>query len=236
MLLLDAGNTLVSDQPITADTQGQVTVEGMNRMGYDAMTLGDQDFRWGAAAIRQRMAEAKFPFLSANVFAGSSQQLLAQPYIIKEMAGHRIAIIGVTGKNAVSFLPEEGTPEPILVSDPIETVRRTITDLTGKATVFILLSNLGFQQDQQLAAQVPGIALIVGGNPGTLMPEPYQEPTHGTLLIQAGYQGEWVGKLTLQIDEKGKVTSHAGDTVPLGTDFADDPEMRAWLDSLKATQ
>jgi len=236
VLVLDAGNSLVSDQPVTAPSEGRIPVEGMNRLGYDAMTVGDQDFRWGVAAVQQRMAEAKFPFLSANVFAGNSQQLLAQPYIIKEMSGHRVAIIGVTGKNAPSFLPQGGSPEPLLVADPVETVRRTIADLTGKATVFILLSNLSFQQDQQLAAQVPGIALIVGGNPGTLMPEPYKEPTHGTLIIQAGYLGEWLGRLMLQIDEKGKVTSHSSETVPLGPDFADDPEIRAWLDSLKTTQ
>jgi 2',3'-cyclic-nucleotide 2'-phosphodiesterase (5'-nucleotidase family) len=233
LLLVDAGNALVSDQPLTSATQGATMIEGMNRLGYDAMTLGDQDFRWGASVLKKRMSEARFPFLSANVYTGGAQSLFAQPYAIKEIAGHRIAVIGLTSKNLVSFLPQGG-PEPILVSDPIETVRRVMTDLQGKADIFVLLSNLGLQQDQEVAAQVAGIALIVGGNPGTLLPEPYCDPAHGTLVVQAGYQGEWIGKLTLQIDATGKVTSHMGETIALGQEYADDASIRAWLDSLAA--
>ncbi|GAB4402576.1 MAG: hypothetical protein Kow00123_12990 [Anaerolineales bacterium] len=231
VLLLDAGNALTTDQALTASTKGAVMIEGMNRLGYDAMTLGDQDFRWGPEVIQARMAEARFAVLSANVYAGGTNALFAQPYVIKEMAGHRIAIIGVTSKNLLAFLPP-GNRVPVLVADPIEAVRRVMSDLAGKADVVIVCSNLGFQQDQQLAASVPGIAAIVGGNPGVLLPEPFREPTYGTILVQAGYQGEWIGQLILQINEAGKVVSHSGKTITLGADFADDPEIRAWLDSL----
>ena len=202
VLLLDAGNALTTDQAMTAATKGGVMIEGMNRLGYDAMTLGDQDFRWGPAILKERMSEAQFPFLSANVYAGSAQNLFARPYVIEEMAGHRIAIVGVTSKNLVSFLPHGGG-EPVLVSDPIETVRRTMTGLRAQADIFIVCSNLGFALDQQVAAQVAGIALIVGGNPGTLLPEPYRDPAHGTLIVQAGYQGEWIGQMTLRFSASG---------------------------------
>ena len=235
VLLLDAGNALTTDQLLTSSTKGGAMIEGMNRLGYDAMTLGDQDFRWGPAVLKERMSEAQFPFLSANVYAGSAQNLFAQPYVIKEMAGHRIAVIGVTSKNLVSFLAQGGG-EPVLVSDPIETARRTMADLQAAADIFIVCSNLGFALDQQLAAQVAGIALIVGGNPGTLMPEPYRDPAHGTLIVQAGYQGEWIGQLNLQIAADGKVASYQGKTVSLGADFADAPDIRAWLDSLTPRQ
>ncbi len=216
-------------------TQAAVMVEAMNRMGYDAMTLGDQDFRWGIGVLRDRMAEAEFSFLSANVYVGDTQTLFAEPYRIVSLAGHRIAIIGVTNKNIVSFLPPGGT-EPVLVSEPIQAVRRVMADLEGKADIFIVCSNLGFQQDQALAAQVPGIAVIVGGNPGMLMPEPYREPTYGTILVQAGYQGEWIGKLTLQIDEKGQITAYQGEIPPLGPEITDDAEMRAWLNTFPTPQ
>lgn len=230
-MLLDAGNALTSDQALTASTQGAVMIEGMNRLGYDAMTLGDQDFRWGTEVIRARMGEATFAVLSANVYVGGTNSLFARPYVIKEMAGHRIAIVGVTGKNLLAYLPPDRR-EPVLVADPVESVRRTLSNLAGRADIFIVCSNLGFQQDQQLAASVPGIAVIVGGNPGVLMPEPFREPTHGTVIVQAGYQGEWIGQLTLHINEAGKVVSYDGKTIALGADFADAPDIRAWLDSL----
>lgn len=231
VLLLDAGNALTSDQLRTASGQGAVMIEGMNRLGYDAMTVGDQDFRWGPDVIQARMGEAKFAVLSANVYVGDTNTLFALPYVIKEMAGHRIAILGVTSKNLLAFLPP-GNSVPVLVADPVETVRRVMAELQGKADIVIVCSNLGFQQDQQLAASVPGIAAIVGGNPGVLLPEPFREPTHGTILVQAGYQGEWIGQLILHINEAGKVASYSGKTIALDADFADDPEIRAWLDSL----
>lgn len=231
VLLLDAGNALTTDQALTASTQGAVMIEGMNRLGYDAMTLGDQDFRWGPEVLRARMGEAKFAVLSANVYAGSTSALFARPYVIREMAGHRLAIIGVTSKNLLAYLPPDNR-EPVLVADPVEAVRRTMSELQGKADIVIVCSNLGFQQDQQLAASVPGIAAIVGGNPGVLLPEPFREPTHGTIIVQAGYQGEWIGQLTLQINEAGQIVSYSGQTITLGADFADDGEIRAWLDSL----
>lgn len=235
VLVLDAGNALFAMQGISATTQGQVMVEAMNRLGYDAMTLGDLDFRWGIATLRDRMSEANFPFLSANVYVGNTQTLLAQPYRIVTMAGHRIAIIGVTNKNLVGFLPAGGA-EPVLVSEPIQAVRNALADLQDAADIFIVCSNLGFVDDQALAAQVPGISVIVGGNPGLLMPEPYRDPTYGTVLVQAGYQGEWIGKLTLQIDEKGQVTSYQGEAVALGPEVADAPDIRAWLDTFPTPQ
>lgn len=210
-------------------------IEGMNRLGYDAMTLGDQDFRWGAEVLKDRMAEAKFPFLSANVYVGGTSKLLGQPYVIKEMAGHRIAIIGVTNRNLVNFLPQ-GNREPVLVAEPVEAVRQVVSQLQDKADVIIVSSNLGYEADQQLAAKVAGIDVIVGGNPGTLLPQPFRDPMHGTLITQAGYQGEWIGRLALQIDANGQVTGSVGDTIALSLEFADDPEVRAWLDSLAAPQ
>lgn len=209
-------------------------IEGMNRLGYDAMTLGDQDFHWGPVVLKERMAEAQFPFLSANVYAGSAQNLFAQSYLIKEVAGHRIAIIGVTSKNLLSFLPQGRSDNTVLVSEPLESVRRVIAGLQGAADIFIVCSNLGFAQDQQMASRVAGITLIVGGNPGTLLPEPYRDPSHGTLVVQAGYQGEWIGQVNLRIAASGHVESYEGQTISLGADFRDDPDIRAWLDSLSA--
>jgi 5'-nucleotidase/UDP-sugar diphosphatase len=230
VLVVDAGNAITASQGVVMSTEGKVMVEAMNRLGYDAMTLGDQDFQWGAATLKERMSEAQFPFLSANVYVGGTQQLFAQPYVLKEMAGHQVAIIGVTSRNLVNFVPS-GSPDPVLAGEPIESVRGVVDSLNGKADVIIVSSNLGIDLDEQLAAAVPGIDVIVGGNPGTLMPEPYRDPTNGTVITQAGYQGEWVGKLTLQIDGSGKVTSAQSETVTLTADYADDPEMAGWLNT-----
>src|SRR5690606_39046888 len=66
-LRLDAGDqfqgTLVS-----SSTAGRSTVEFFNRMGLDAAAIGNHDFDWSVDTLRARMADARYPWLAANVF------------------------------------------------------------------------------------------------------------------------------------------------------------------------
>ncbi len=77
---------------------GQSTNEVMNAMGYDAAAIGNHDFDFGLETLRQRAAEAQFPFLSANIRDGKTDQIpdFARPYIIIETNGIRIGVIGLT--------------------------------------------------------------------------------------------------------------------------------------------
>ena len=74
-LVLDAGDSLVGDQDPALKTQGKSSVEAMNRLGYDAMALGPADLALGLETLRARMAEAKFPMLSANAVVTGTEEL-----------------------------------------------------------------------------------------------------------------------------------------------------------------
>jgi 2',3'-cyclic-nucleotide 2'-phosphodiesterase (5'-nucleotidase family) len=115
LLLLDGGNTLWGDAGLAAQTQGRVMVEAMNLMGYSAMALGELDLQLGADALRERMAEASFPFLSANLVINSTGQLLARPYVLLDAGGRQVAVIGLTGSGSVPTAPGEQAPleEPL---------------------------------------------------------------------------------------------------------------------------
>ena len=95
LLLLDAGDSLFGDRLLGQQTQGKGVVEAMNLLGYDAMALGGGDMRLGLDTLRQRMAEAEFPFISANVVLSGTETLFTEPYTIKEMGDHKVAIIGL---------------------------------------------------------------------------------------------------------------------------------------------
>ena len=146
VLLLDGGNTLFGNRPLAQQTQGQAIVEGMNLLGYDAMVLGSEDFRLGLDVLRQRMAEAKFPILSANVVLRETEQLFATPYVIKEMGDHRVAIIGLTSQAAAST-----AGDAIAVLDPLESLGNVMDEVNEKADVIIVLSHLGAEANIQLA-------------------------------------------------------------------------------------
>jgi 5'-nucleotidase/UDP-sugar diphosphatase len=229
LLLLDAGDSLFGDRFLGQQTQGKGVVEAMNLLGYDAMALGGGDMRLGLDTLRQRMAEAEFSFLSANVVLSETETLFTEPYIIKEMGDHRVAIIGLTEPGAADAA--QGT---VTVLNPIETARRYVAEVSAQASIIIVLTHLGVEADMKLAKEVEGIDLIVSGTGQVLLGQAVQNETTGTLIVQAevpspGHAGRTVGVARLQVDSQGEVTSHQWTAVPLTPDFADDPEMRALL-------
>jgi len=227
-LLLDAGNTLFGNQPLAQQTQGQVIVEAMNLLGYDAMALGSEDFWLGLDVLRQRMEEAEFPILSANAVISGTDQLFATPYVIKEIKDHKVGIIGLTNQEAANT-----SGRAIIVLDPLETLKNLMDEVSKEADIIIVLSHLGTVVDVQMAGEVEGIDLIVGGQSQDVLDPPLWIGESGPVIAQAGYQGQWIGVVRLEIDSRGKVAGHQGEVVLLGPDFADDPEMRAFLDQYK---
>ena len=227
VLLLDGGNALFGNR-LAQETQGRVIVEAMNLLGYDAMVLGEQDFRLGLDVLRQRMEEAEFPILSANVVLAGTDQLFAAPYVIKEIGDHKAALIGLTNQEAAS-----ATGGAIVVRNPLEALHDYVAQVNKEADVIIVLSHLGTVVDLQLAGEVEGIDLIVGGQSRDVLNPPLWIEESGTVIAQVGYQGRWIGAVRLELDSQGAVAGHEGQVVVLDDEFADDPEMRAFLDQYK---
>ncbi|MGA9348716.1 MAG: hypothetical protein WBW48_07930 [Anaerolineae bacterium] len=225
--MLDGGNTLLGDD-LAQQTQGQVIVEAMNLLGYDAMVLGDQDFGLGLDVLRQRMEEANFPILSANVVIAGTEQLFTTPYVIKKIGDHKAAIIGLTNQEAA-----QAAGEAIVVLSPLEALEQLMDKVSKEADIIIVLSHLGMGVDLQMASEVKGIDLIVGGQSRDVLNPPLWDEASGTLIAQAGYQGRWIGVVSLDIDSQGTVASYKGEVVLLGEEFADDPEMMAFLGQYK---
>jgi 2',3'-cyclic-nucleotide 2'-phosphodiesterase (5'-nucleotidase family) len=231
LLLLDAGDSLFGDRFLGHQTQGKGVVEAMNLLGYDAMALGGGDMRLSLDTLRQRMAEAEFPFLSANVVLSGTKTLFTEPYIIKEMGDHRVAIIGLTEPGAA-----DAVQGAVTVLNPIETARRYVAEVSSKASIIIVLSHIGVEGDMKLAGEVEGIDLIVSGAGQVSLGQAVQNETTGTLIVQAevpspGHAGRMVGVARLKVDSQREIKSHQWAAVSLTPDFADDPEMQALLGS-----
>ena len=228
VLLLDGGNTLFGNQPLVRQTQGQAIVEAMNMLGYDAMVLGSEDFRLGLDVLRERMEEAEFPILSANVVMAGTDELFATPYIIKEIGDHKAAIIGLTSQEAATAAGGD-----VDVLDPLETLEDTMDEIGKEADIIVTLSHLGAEVSFQLPGQVQGIDLIVGGGSRDSLNPPQWNETSSTVFAQAGYQGQRIGIVSLEIDSEGKVVGHQGEVMFLTDALADDLEMRAFLDQYR---
>jgi 2',3'-cyclic-nucleotide 2'-phosphodiesterase (5'-nucleotidase family) len=222
VLVLDAGDSLVGDGNLADRSKGATSVEAMNRLGYDAAALGPKDLALGEEVLRKRMAEARFAFLSANVRAAGTGELLAQAYVVREIGGHRVAIIGLTEKADVPGF---------IIDDPLETLRRLVPEVAATSDIVILLTHTPASQTRQLLQAVQGIDIAVSGG---VEPLPDGEMVGEAFLVHAdvpspGHAGRYLGLVTAVFDGQGRLAEHNQEIIALMEDIPEDPAMLDWL-------
>ncbi len=185
----------------------------MNLMDYSAMTPGGRELQAGAGALKGWSARARFALLGANLPEGSA----TRPYVFVKIGSRDVAILGLVG--AMEPVPSELAP-----SDASAAARRYLPEIRKRTNIIIVLSHLGAEGDQALAQAVPGIAAIIGSY-GRIAPQPARQ-VNGAVLASAGFNGEAIGLLTMNIDSGGAVSSFASSATYLGPAFADDDAMR----------
>jgi len=225
VLLLDSGESLFQGgYSVEADNpqQGALIVAAMNAIGYDALALGGRDLEAPLSTLQSRFEEAGFPILSANVEGGDVLPNV-QPYLLHEVGGHRIAIVGATSDTAGARLEELGLDRP---EDVVAAVAQSVKKVQRRADVILVLSNLERSQAEALAQAVPGIDAIIGIYRG-LPINPVSVPgAEGEVVLHAsGRQGQYLGVLTLHLDAQGQVTGYEGRPVALTDAYADDAEI-----------
>ena len=207
-LLLSAGD-MFQGTPVSNLFHGQPVMEIMNHLEFDAMVLGNHEFDWGLEVLQTLVSRARFPILSSNVSFKNGQPLPGiEPYVILEREGIKLGILGLTTPETL-YAVKATLVEDLDFQDPLEAASRWIEELKEKgADIIVVLSHLGFPLDRRLARHNPDIHVIVGGHSHTVIDAPVVE--NGTLIIQAGYYGVYLGVLDLEVDAKtGRIKDHS---------------------------
>ncbi len=206
-------------------TKGKTMIDVMNNLGYDAGEIGNHEFDWGRAALKDMIDEAAFPVLGGNVLEEGKLIEGIKPYTMKEVNGLKIGIIGlISPETPGSVDPKNITG--LKFASAKETVEKYIPELKEQgADMIFVLSHEGDVADEKLASSVTGIDLIVGGHSHTLMEDAKQ--VNNTLIVQAGTQGEKVGSINLAIDpQTKKIVSFKNTLIPVtDKNFKPDPEI-----------
>jgi len=200
-LLLAAGD-MIQGSDWANLFQGRSVIELMNQMRFDAMVVGNHEFDFGQEVLRERISEARFPVLGANV---EGMEAL-KPYVIKELAGIKIAIVGIVTEDT----PVSTHPKNVMglrFASAEETVQRYVNFLRDKADILLVLSHIGFHADRVLAEKVRGIDVIVGGHSHTKIDKPVQ--IGKTLIVQAWEHAKALGILDLTVED-GKIIKFEG--------------------------
>lgn len=222
VLVVDAGDSLIGDMEPAMRTQGASSVEAMNRMEYDAAVLGPADLSLGPEVVKQRIAEAEFPFLSADMTVAATGEPVAPGYALLTVAGRRVAVAGITAAPNLNGFA---------AADPFAAAQRVAGEVAGRADALILLSHAAAEVNQRIADEIPGIAAIVEG--GALpRAEPWVSAKTGAPIYHAdwpssGHAGRMMGVATLRLDD-GKLLAQKWRGVPLDPKIKEDAEMAAW--------
>lgn len=218
VLLFDAGD-IFQGTPYFNLYKGEPEILAMNRLSYDAATIGNHDFDAGIDNMRDQFAKASFPFLIANYdFKNTVMAGRTQPYRVFKKDGIRVGVFGL-GIRPDGLIPASLYKEMTYL-DPIEIstdVARTLRQ-QERCDYIVCLSHLGYKyQDQTvsdnvLAAKSQDIDLIIGGHTHTFLDAPVTvNNANGRPVVinQVGFGGINLGRIDLTF-EKGKAPVVAG--------------------------
>jgi 2',3'-cyclic-nucleotide 2'-phosphodiesterase/3'-nucleotidase len=241
IVLLDCGDT-VQGSPLetvhlAAARSGKPEPDpmmlAMNRLGYDAMTMGNHEFDLGLTGLDRARRDARFPWISANIegsYSGNPRGF--EPYVVKTVAGVRVAVIGVTTVSVPSWEPAENF-RGLRFTDAVGAVRRSVAEIRrkGSADVVLVAAHTGIDRDPATSAprtqdlpnenqayqmaQVPGVDAVIFGHTHSEVGEYHVGPV---LLMQPRNWGMSLGEMDLTLDRVAagwKVSAKSSRVIPV---------------------
>jgi 5'-nucleotidase/UDP-sugar diphosphatase len=227
-LLLSAGNDVLGS--FYYIFEGEPEMQGMEMAGYDVVTPGTHEFDYGAAVYGNALGFAPFDVVSGNLEVSDgavSARIL--PYVIKEMAGIRVGIFGLSPPNfALLCNPTGGgvqvDPDIIPIAD------RSVAELNLQGCdVVIGLTHMGLTWVRELAREVDGIDIIIDGYDR----EPLYETLDNTLIVQEGSGGEYLAVLNFTF-EGGQIRNPSWKRIMMDSAVGSDPEIQELMESYMA--
>jgi len=230
----------------------------MNELHYDAMTVGNHEYNFGLQVLEKARSEAQFPWLSANTYNAGTDETHYKPYIVKEIGGVRVGVLGLTTPGIPNW---ENAPNyaGLEFRDPLSEAKKWVPVLREKerADVVVIAMHMGVEEDLRtgelnpgqvanenegvsIARQVPGVDLIFMGHTHREISSLY---INGVLLTQANYWGRHLSRADVYLENDGskwRIFARSARTIPADDKLVPDPtilklsepydqETQAWL-------
>ncbi len=201
VLYVIAGD-MVQGSVIDAEYKGVSTIEIMNYLAPDVVTLGNHELDYGLAHLLFLEKVANFPIVNSNLYIKQHNKRLLQPYIILERDGMHILFIGIIAEAVLSKLASDEIGTYITLEDAAaETGKICNAYRDSDIDLTVLLTHIGFEEDLKLAAMLQpewGVDMIIGGHSHTLLENPAR--VNGILIAQAGIGTDQIGRFDLTVD------------------------------------
>ena len=232
VLLLDAGDQFQGSLFFT-EYAGDTAAEFMTKLGYDAMAVGNHEFDKGPEGLANFLDKVEFPVLSANIDV-SGDALLADRVaksVVLTPGSEKIGVISVLAEDTA----ETSSPgDTVIFSGVAPAAQAEIDKLTAEGVnKIILLSHVGYAEDQRLAAELTGVDLIIGGHSHTLLGDmdgalgAYPTMVGDVPVVTAYAYGKYLGELQLTFDDAGTLNGITGAPKLLDASVAEDADATA---------
>jgi 2',3'-cyclic-nucleotide 2'-phosphodiesterase/3'-nucleotidase len=250
LLLVDSGDT-IQGTPLEYfhnkrnNTPPDPMMLAMNALHYDSMTVGNHEYNFGLKVLEKARSEAKFPWLSANTYNKGTPATHYQPYIVKEVGGVRIGVLGLTTPGIPNW---ENMPNyaGLEFMETVSEAKKWVAMLRDKEKVDIvaIAMHMGIEEDLRtgtlnpsqvpnenaaiaIARQVPGIDVILLGHTHRDVPSLV---VNGVLLTQANRWASHVARVDLYLEKNSSdgrwhVVAKSARTIPVTEKTAIDPEI-----------
>ena len=204
-------------------------MKAMNFMDYDAMTVGNHEFDLGLNNLEKAKKEAKFPFLSANLYIHNTNKPAFTPYIIKEIDGVKVGIISFTTQRE-AFWGELIIENKIDFKDVIQEANKWIPELRKKVDVLVCIPHTGLTEyptsddgskgipenvAKELADKFPEIDVMLIGHSHTDISELRE---NNVLISQADRFGDRLSLVNIDLEKvnnKWKIDNKSSETIKL---------------------
>ena len=224
---------------IDSEYKGFSTIELMNFLAPDVVTLGNHEVDYGLAHLLFLEKCAKFPVVNANMYVKTNHTRLFKPYEIIDVNGLKVMFIGIiTEEVLASTKSEEIIGSFIDVWEAAKQVGVIIDNYkTTRIDLTVLLTHIGFDKDQQLAELLDpnwGVDLIIGGHTHTFLEEPCI--VNNVPIVQVGVGTDQIGRFDIEIDtDEHKMNSYEWKCIPVTSEYCKaDPILEEVLKSYKS--
>ena len=207
---------------------GISTIEIMNMLSPDVVTLGNHETDYGLAHLLFLEKCAKFPIINANMFIRTNHAHLFKPYKIIEIGGMKILFIGILTEEVLAQTKNDGMIGTLVNVEAAAEEVRKICDAHNSIDIdfTVLLTHIGFEEDKKLAALLDpacGVDVIIGGHSHTFIKEPAK--VNDILIVQAGTGTDQIGRFDIMVDtEENCVDSYEWHSVPITSEFCPNDE------------
>ena len=248
LLLIDSGDT-IQGTPLEYfhnkrnNTPPDPMMLAMNALHYDAMTVGNHEYNFGLNVLEKARSEAKFPWLSANTYDKGTPRTHYKPYIVKEVSGVRMGVLGLTTPGIPNW---ENVPNyaGLEFHETVSEARKWVAVLRNseKVDLVVIAMHMGIEEDLRtgqinpsqvpnenaaiaIARHVPGVDIILLGHTHR---EVSSLVVNGVLLTQANRWASHVARVDLYLEQVGgrwHVIANSARTIPVTEKTTLDPEI-----------